>query len=61
MYTALMKGVIEKGEGFIAMQRERMTKLLADKLSEKKIEEINQKLNILGSFRVKVTEVNEEL
>lgn len=61
MYTALMKGVIEKGEAFIPMQRERMTKLLADKLSEKKIEEINHKLNILGSFRVKVTEVNEEL
>lgn len=61
MYTALMKGVIEKGEGFISMQRERMTKLLADKLSAKKIEEINNKLNILGSFRVKVTETKEEL
>lgn len=47
-----MKGIIEKGEEFIPKQRERMTNLLKDKLSEAKIEEINQKLNIVASFRV---------
>jgi hypothetical protein len=45
-----MKNSIEKGNGFIALQTERMTKLLGDKISEKKTEEIGKKLNILMSF-----------
>lgn len=51
-YVHLMKGVIEKGEDFIPMQRERISNLLKGKLSEAKIEEINQKLNIVASFRI---------
>ena len=50
-YIALMKGVIEKGEDFVNLQRERMSKLLKDKLTEKKIAEINKKLNIVASFK----------
>jgi hypothetical protein len=47
-----MKSVLEKNdEDFIMKQEERLTKLLKDKLSEKKIEEINQKLNIIISFK----------
>lgn len=46
-----MKGTIEQGDGHVEMQRERMTKLLEGKLSDKKKEEINLKLNILSSFR----------
>ncbi|KAG5676377.1 hypothetical protein PVAND_006218 [Polypedilum vanderplanki] len=50
-YVTLMKNSIEKGKEFIALQQERMTKLLGDKISEKKSEEINKKLNILMSFK----------
>lgn len=46
-----MKGVISKGEDYVKMQRERMTKLLKDKLSENKIIELSKKLNILDSFK----------
>lgn len=46
-----MKGVIEKGDGFVKKQRERMVKLIKDKLSEKKIQEINEKLNIVTAFK----------
>lgn len=60
-YTALMKGIVEKGEGFVAMQRDRMTKLLKDKLTPKKIEELNKKINIVASFRFEPQEVKEEL
>lgn len=60
-YVAVMKGVIEKGDDFISKQRERMTNLLKEKLSEKKIEELNNKLNILASFRLQPAAKNDEL
>lgn len=60
-YTALMKGVIEKGEDFVAKQRDRMTKLLKDKMPEKKAEELRKKLNIVASFRLEPQHANEEL
>lgn len=50
-YTVLMKGIIEKGDDFVSKQKERMTKLLNDKLSEKKIDELTKKINILSSFK----------
>lgn len=57
-----MKGVIEKGEDFVTKQRERMLKLLKDKMSEKKIDALNKKLNILASFRFETQDsVKEEL
>lgn len=55
-----MKGVIEKGENFVPKQRERMTNLLKDKLSEAKIEEISQKLNIVASFRIAAKETGKQ-
>lgn len=60
-YVALMKGIIEKGEDHVAKQNERMTNLLKGKLSEKKIDEINKKLNILGSFRFPIKTNKQEL
>jgi hypothetical protein len=54
-----MKGIIEKGDQFVSMQRERMTKLLKDKLTEAKIAEINKKLNIVASFKVKAAPKQE--
>lgn len=47
-----MKGVLENGEEFIGIQDERMNKLLKEKISKKKVDEINKKLNIIASFRV---------
>lgn len=60
-YTALMKGVIEKGDDFISTQNERLAKLLKDKISKKKQEEINKKLNIASSFQTPLRERKEEL
>lgn len=56
-----MKGTLEKGEDFVAKQRERMTKLLKDKLSEKKLDELNKKLNIIASFKFPEPEKKAEL
>lgn len=41
-----MKGVLEKGEDFVATQRDRMLKLLKDKLTEKKIDELPSDLSL---------------
>ena len=54
-----MKGVIEKGEDFVNLQRERMSKLLKDKLTDKKVAEINKKLNIIASFKFSSTPKQE--
>jgi len=56
-----MKGVIEKSEDYISKQRERMGKLLQDKITDKKYEELSMKLNILGSFRFPKKPTQEEL
>lgn len=45
-----MQKVIDKGEGFIASENERVKKLLDSKLSPEKKKELNSKLNILLSF-----------
>ncbi|XP_070500998.1 protein windbeutel [Chironomus tepperi] len=50
-YAVLMKGIIEKGDDFVNKQQERIAKLLKDKLSKKKVEELTKKLNILSSFK----------
>lgn len=57
----MMKGVIEKGDDFVLYQRERMSKLLKDKLADSKIEELNQKLNIIASFRFPEKPSKQEL
>lgn len=56
-----MKGVLEKGEDFVGKQRERMTKLLKDKMTEKKLQELSKKLNIVASFRFEPQQPKEEL
>ena len=50
-----MKGIIDNGDDFVTKQQERMAKLLKDKLSEKKVEELTKKLNILSSFKYQGT------
>lgn len=46
-----MKGVIEKGDEFIGLQKDRMGNLLKGKITKTKQEEIHKKLNILSSFK----------
>jgi Endoplasmic reticulum protein ERp29, C-terminal domain len=55
-----MKGVMQKGDDFIRLQGDRMSKLLKDKLSEKQIIDLNKKLNILASFKFRES-IREEL
>lgn len=56
-----MKQIIEKGNDSIKSQAERMIKLLKDKISKKKQEEINKKLNIVASFKVPKSAFKSEL
>lgn len=49
-----MQKVIDKGNGFIASENERVKKLLDGKISPEKKKELNSKLNILLSFSEKV-------
>lgn len=60
-YLALMKGVLEKGEEFVAIQNERLNKLLKDKITKKKQEELNKKLNIISSFKITKSAPKNEL
>lgn len=54
-----MKGIIEKGDNFVIKQQERISKLLKDKLSKKKIDELMKKLNILSSFKYRENSKDE--
>ena len=56
-----MKGIIEKGNDFISAQNDRLNKLLKDKISKKKSEEISKKLNIIASFNFQKAKVKTEL
>jgi hypothetical protein len=59
-YISIMKGVMQKGDEFVRLQGDRMSKLLKDKLSEKQIIDLNKKLNILASFKFRES-IKEEL
>ena len=50
MYIKTMKKVIEKGNDFIDTEIKRVEKLQSGKLSDKKKEQLNDRLNILASF-----------
>jgi len=52
MYIKTMKKIIEKGESLVDSEIERLEKLRSGKLSDKKKEQLTDRLNILGSFSV---------
>lgn len=67
MYTLYIQKILDKGEGFLKDESERIEKLLMKgKISANKKNELETKFNVLKSFRVKdgkkkTKETNEEL
>lgn len=58
IYLLFMQRIREKGVGFIEAEQLRLKQLLNEKISEQKKAEINQKLNILSAFDVKISQVS---
>ena len=56
-----MQKIIEKGDGFVETELERLEKLRSGKLSDKKKEQIGGRLNILSTFIVSKLHVKDEL
>ncbi|XP_046351507.2 endoplasmic reticulum resident protein 29-like [Haliotis rufescens] len=54
IYVKTMKKVLEKGEGFIDSEIERVEKLKDGKVSDKKKEQLGNRLNILTSFQLRI-------
>ncbi|XP_045172032.1 endoplasmic reticulum resident protein 29-like [Mercenaria mercenaria] len=52
MYIKTMKKVLEKGISFVNSEIERLEKLRSGKLSDKKKEQIGDRLNILATFSI---------
>ncbi|KAJ2940186.1 hypothetical protein O0L34_g11750 [Tuta absoluta] len=50
VYKTIMEKVLEKGDGFIKTETDRVKKILSGKISEEKKKEINTRLNILHNF-----------
>jgi len=61
MYIKTMQKIIEKGDGFVETEVERLEKLRSGKLSDKKKEQIGGRLNILSTFIVSKLHVKDEL
>lgn len=61
IYITLMKKVLEKGDDFIGSEVARVKKILDDKISDKKRNELNIRLNVLQSFTFNNKTVKEEL
>lgn len=61
MYIKTMKKIVEKGEGFVETEVERLEKLRSGKLSDKKKEQIGERLNILSTFTVSKIHGKDEL
>ncbi|GLV36848.1 windbeutel [Carabus blaptoides fortunei] len=51
-YTIVMKKIIENGKKFITQETDRVLKLLKEKISAKKQNELQNRLNILRAFAV---------
>lgn len=61
-YVRVMKKILEKGEEFIKTEKARIKKLQNGKITEKKKELFQRRLNVLGAFEIQKTEkVKEEL
>ena len=54
MYAKTMWKIIEKGWGFVKQEKERLEKLQSGKISDKKKEQIGNRLNILTQFSLGV-------
>ncbi|KAH3891918.1 hypothetical protein DPMN_016028 [Dreissena polymorpha] len=52
MYVKTMQKVIEKGDDFVDSEIDRLEKLRSGKLSDKKKEQLSDRLNILSTFSV---------
>jgi hypothetical protein len=60
MYIKTMQKVVEKGADFVGTEIERLEKLRSGKLSDKKKEQIGDRLNILATFSVS-KDIKDEL
>ncbi|XP_063628454.1 endoplasmic reticulum resident protein 29 [Cydia splendana] len=60
IYKTILEKIIEKGDGFVKTEHERITKLLNGKLSEEKKKEMGQRINILQTFQLHETKVDKE-
>ena len=58
IYIKTMKKIIEKGNEFLDTEVKRVEKLKDGKVSDKKKEQLSDRLNILNSFKLKL---NDEL
>jgi Endoplasmic reticulum protein ERp29, C-terminal domain len=47
----IMSRIEEKGETFVAAEKQRLVNILKTKLTDKKKQELTQRLNVLESFR----------
>lgn len=57
IYILFMQRIIERDVGFIKAEQLRLKQLLNQKMSKQKKSEINQKLNILSAFDIKISQL----
>lgn len=57
IYLLFMQRIRERAIDFIEVEKLRLKQLLNEKISEQKKTEINQKLNIISAFDVKINQV----
>ena len=58
MYIKTMRKIIEKGTDFVATEVKRVDKLRSGKVSDKKKEQLGDRLNVLNTFQIRL---NDEL
>jgi len=54
MYIKTMKKILEKGDDFVKSEVTRVEKLKTGKVSEKKKEQLGERLNVLSTFQIKL-------
>ena len=53
MYVKTMRKIIEKGNDFISSEVKRVEKLRSGKVSDKKKEQLSDRLNVLSTFKMR--------
>jgi len=61
IYVKIMRKIEEVGEGFIAKEETRVKKILTGKVNKEKKEELEERVNILKSFKSAKSENKDEL